>query len=383
MLFKDIPGNISVKKQLIAAVNNNRVSHAQMFYGRKGSAKLAIALAYAQFLNCENKNTEDSCNTCLSCLKHSNFSHPDLHIVYPVLKTKNTKKPISDHFIENWREFVKEKPYGSLSDWIDFFGTEKKQNQKGVISVDEVKNIHKKLILKNYEAKYRIVLIWMPERMELKTSNRLLKLFEEPPKRTVFVLVSENTNQLLPTIKSRIQTIKIQDFTPKNIVSYFKKKNLSLQKANELINLTEANLEKIRQILFKTENNNGLFSDFASWVRLSYKMDIKAMSKWVEEMSLKGRKQQKLFLSYATKMIRECLVYNFGSKNLLKTNEKEFKFIINFSPFIHERNSVLIVEKIEQSIQSIDRNANPKILLFDLTLQVAKLLKYKSRLIVK
>ena len=383
MLFKEIVGSLNTKKQLIEGVKNNRVSHAQLFSGNSGSAKLALAFAYAQFLNCDNRIADDSCNTCSSCLKYNNLSHPDLHIIIPVLKVNNIKSPVSDHFIGQWREFIRDNYYSSLNDWIDSFGTENKTGQQGTIYKDEANNIHKKLSLKNYEADYRVVLIWMPERMNLEVSNKLLKLFEEPPKGTIFILVSENANQLLPTIISRLQTIRVPDFTTEDIVQYFGENVLSLEKAKQLRNLTDADFGKISKILADKENDLDLFNDFSSWMRLSYKMDVQGISKWVDELSVRGRKQQKLFLSYAIKMVRECLIYNFASNSLLKSNENELAFLTKFSPFIHEKNSILIVEKLEESIKAINRNANAKILFFELSLQMVKFLKLNRKFAVK
>ena len=383
MLFKEVLGNSLMKKQLTDAVKNNRISHAQLFSGKSGSAKLALALAYAQFLNCENRTAVDSCGICSSCIKINNLSHPDLHLVVPVLKTKAVQNPVSDHFIGQWRNFITNNYYGSLNGWIDSFGTENKTGQQGTIYKDEANNIHKKLSLKNYEAKYRIVLIWMPERMNLEVSNKLLKLFEEPPKGTVFLLVSENANQLLPTITSRLQTLKIADFTTEDIVTYFGREALSLERAKHLRNLTNADLGKISQILDDKEGELDLFSDFSAWMRLTYKMDVQGISNWVDNLSLKGRKQQNIFLSYAIKMIRECLIYNFASSSLLKTNKNELAFLTKFSPFIHEENSVFIAEKLEESIKAINRNANAKILFFELSLQMVKFLRLKRKFAIK
>ena len=372
MLFKEIIGNSSVKRQLIDAVSNNRISHAQLFSGKSGSAKLALAFAYAQFLNCLNRTTVDSCGICSSCLKFNTQSHPDLHLIIPVLKTKEVQKPISDHFIGKWRDFITNNYYGSLNSWIDSFGTDNKSGQQGIIYKDEANNIHKKLILKNFEAEYRVVLIWMPERMNLEVSNKLLKLFEEPPKGTIFLLVTENSYQILPTIISRLQTINIADFTNEDIVNHFGEHNLSLEKAIQLRNLTNADLGEITKILKDKEAELDLFSDFSVWMRISYKMDVQGISKWVDSIALKGRKKQNLFLSYAIKMIRECLIYNFASNTMLKTNENELAFLAKFSPFIHEENGVMITEKLEESIRAINRNANAKILYFDLSLQMVK-----------
>jgi len=383
MLFKEITGNNAVKKQLIDAVRNNRISHAQLFSGKSGSAKLALALAYAQFLNCKNRTAIDSCGTCSSCLKFNNLSHPDLHLVIPVLKTKQVQKPVSDHFIGQWRNFITNNYYGSLNGWIDSFGTENKSGQQGTIYKDEANNIHKKLSLKNYEADHRIVMIWIPERMNLDASNKLLKLFEEPPKGTIFLLVTENINQLLPTITSRLQTIKVADFTAEDIIDHFGEQALTLEKAKQLRNLTNADLGKINLILEDREDELDLIADFSAWMRLTYKMDVQGISKWVENLSLKGRKQQNLFLSYSIKMVRECLIYNFASSTLLKTNKKEFAFLTKFSPFIHEENSVMITEKLEESIKAINRNANAKILFFELSLQMVKLLRLKRKFAIK
>ena len=191
MLFKEIPGNNKIKMQLVAAVKKNRISHAQLFSGNSGSAKLALAFAYARYINCNNKSHEDSCGRCSSCLKYNSLSHPDLLLIFPVLKAGVTKTAVSDNFVGLWRDFILKNMYGSLSGWIDILGSEYKTAEKGSIYKDEAISIRKKLALKNFEAKYRVVLIWMPEQMNIEASNKLLKLFEEPPNGTIFLLVSE------------------------------------------------------------------------------------------------------------------------------------------------------------------------------------------------
>ena len=381
MLFKDILGNNAEKKQLTEAVKNNRISHAQLFSGKSGSAKLALALAYSQYLNCENKIENDSCGSCSSCLKFSNLSHPDLHLIFPVLKVNGVKNPTSDSFVNQWRELILSNQYISINDWIDSFGTENKTGQQGSIYIDEAASIQRKLSLKNYEAKYRVVLIWMPERMNLTVANKLLKLLEEPPKGTIFILVSEDANNLLPTIISRLQALKISDFNPEDIVHYFG--GITLEKAKQLKNITDADLGKMIKIQQDSEGMLDLFEEFSAWMRLAYKMDVGGVSKWVDKISTMGRKHQKLFLSYAIKMMRECLILNFANSSLLKTNEKEHAFIRKFAPFIHEKNSVMIVEELEKSIKSINRNANAKILFFELSLKMVKFLKVKRKFALK
>ena len=380
MLFKDITGNDLVKKQLIDAVANNRISHAQLFSGKSGNAKLALAFSYAQYLNCENKSETDSCNNCSSCLKYKNLSHPDLHLIFPVLKVNGIKNPTSDSFVNQWRELVLENKFIDINDWIDTFGIENKTGQQGSIYIDEATSIQRKLSLKNYEAEYRVVLIWLPEKMNVTVSNKLLKLLEEPPKGTVFILVSEDANSLLPTIISRLQTLNVSDFTIEDVVDYFD--GVTLEKAKQLKNITDSDFGKIKKILNDTEGLLDLFDEFSSWMRLTYRMDVSVLSKWADKIASMGRKHQKLFLSYAIKMIRECLILNFGSSNLLKTNEKEYAFISKFSPFIHEGNSVNIIEELEKSIKAINRNANAKILFFELSLQMVKFLKVKRKFAV-
>ena len=382
MLFKDIPGNRFIKKQLVSTVKNGRVSHAQLFTGNSGSAKLAIAIAYARFLNCSKKLADDSCGTCLSCTKYNTLSHPDLHLIFPVLKLGGTKVNISDNFVNAWRNFIMKNIYGSLDDWINTFGKENKTGEKGTIYKDEVIAIHKKIALKNFESHYRVILIWMPEQMDAKTSNKLLKLFEEPPSGTIFLLVSENSKKMLTTIISRLQEIKINDFSSKDLFSFFKKNNLSPERIMELKNLADSDLGKMIQFLEDDIKEYDSFDDFALWMRITYKKDILSISKWVDSISTKGRKNQKLFLSYAIKIVRECLIFNFTSNKLLKTNEKEFDFISKFAPFIHEENSINIFEQIDRSINAIDRNANAKILFFELSLQMIKLLKVKRKFVI-
>ena len=275
MLFKEIIGNSTIKQQLIDTVKKNRVSHAQLFFGNTGNGKLALALAYAQYLNCENKTDIDSCGDCSSCFKYKNLSHPDLHLIFPVLKMPGSKTSTSDNFVNKWRSFVLENPYASLNDWSEIFDSNNKTGKQFLIYKDEADVIHQKLTLKNFESPYRVVLIWMPEKMNLEASNKLLKLFEEPPKGTIFLLISTSPNKLLPTIISRLQKIKVPDFTKNDILTYLDKSLIDTEKSKKLIAITGSNLGKILKI--ESEQLEGLdfFEQFASWMRLSYKTDMR------------------------------------------------------------------------------------------------------------
>jgi DNA polymerase-3 subunit delta' len=232
MLFAEIPGNTAIKQNLIKVVANNRVAHAQLFLGNSGSAKLALALAFAQYLNCEKRKETDSCNICHSCLMYNSLSHPDLHIIFPVLKINNIKNPLSDNFISQWREIVLENPYLSLTQWYQHLGAENKQ---GVIYKYEAEQLQKKVTLKNYESAFRVILIWMPEKMNHVTANKLLKLIEEPPKGTFFFMVTEDFEKLLPTITSRMQMVKTKPFKTENITNYLEqKKGLLAEKSLQI-----------------------------------------------------------------------------------------------------------------------------------------------------
>jgi len=377
MLFSEIPGNTTIKKQLINSVKNNRVSHAQLFSGKDGCAKLSLALAYARYLNCNNRTDEDSCGVCSCCIKYQNLSHPDLLLIFPVFKNRTDKLAISDNFVEKWRDFILKNPYQSLNSWTNNINIEKKSVEKVSIYKDEVLSLHKKLALKNFEALNRVVLIWMPELMSNDTPNKLLKLFEEPPKGTIFLLVSESPNLLLPTIRSRFQDVQVKNFSSDEANMALKKINVSIEKINQLKSIAGASLSEMIKLLDDDINSKILFNDLSSWLRLIYKTDIVNISNWVESISLNGRRAQKLFLSYTIKMIRECLIFNFANKDLLKVNDKELEFISKFAPFIHEDNCILIIEELEKAIKSINRNANSKILFFELSLKMVKFIKAK------
>ena len=378
MLFAEIPGNTAIKQNLIKVVANNRVAHAQLFLGNSGSAKLALALAFAQYLNCEKRKETDSCNICHSCLMYNSLSHPDLHIIFPVLKINNIKNPLSDNFISQWRERVLENPYLSLTQWYQHLGAENKQ---GVIYKYEAEQLQKKVTLKNYESAFRVILIWMPEKMNHVTANKLLKLIEEPPKGTFFFMVTEDFEKLLPTITSRMQMVKTKPFKTENITNYLEqKKGLLAEKSLQIARLANGNLNTALQLSQTEIKEETHLKEFQSWMQICYKANLKELAKWTDEIAKNGRENQKEFLQYSLKLIRDCLLVNTLNESLLKTDKEETIFVRNFAPFIHGENSVSIFEKTEKAIKNIERNANPKILFYELSLQMMRLLKVKRKL---
>ena len=381
MLFKEIPGNKIVKKELINSVTKNRIAHAQLFLGKSGNAKLALAIAFAQFLNCEERGETDSCNSCHSCLMYNSLSHPDLHLIFPVLKINKIKHPVSDNFISQWREIVSDNPYLSLTDWYKYFDAENKQ---GAIYKHEAQQLQKKVALKNYESAYRVILIWMPEKMNLTCANKLLKLIEEPPKGTFFLMASEDFEKLLPTITSRMQIVKTKPFSTEEIISFLEtQKGIIKEKALTIAAIANGNINKAINLSQNEIKENGSLKDFQKWMQICYKVNLLELVSWTENIAKKGREHQKEFLQYALKIIRACLILNINNQSILKLQKEEENFVSNFASFIHGKNSISIFERLEKSVYGIERNANPKILFYELSLQMMRLLKVKRKLAKK
>ncbi|OUV71889.1 MAG: hypothetical protein CBC83_07295 [Flavobacteriales bacterium TMED123] len=377
MLFSEIPGNNKVKQELISSVKKGRIAHAQLFLGNPGNAKLSLAIAYAQFLNCEHKKEDDSCNNCYSCLMYNQLTHPDLHIIFPVLKINKIKNPISENFIAEWRKLILENPYISPQDWYQYLGVENKQ---GVIYKHEARDLQKKLTLKNYESAFRIVLIWMPEKMNHVTANKLLKLIEEPPNGTYILMVSEDYEQLLPTIISRTQIIKNKPFNSQEVASFLKKeKGISNEKAEIITINAKGNMNKAIQLCVDEIEEVSSIEAFQKWMQICYRVSLNELSSLTDEFAKKGRENQKVFFQYSSTVIRECLMFNVFNKELSLDNKQE-RFVKNFAPYINEENSVSIFERLEKAIKNIERNANPKIIFYELSLQMMRLLKVKRKL---
>lgn len=379
MRFRNIVGSQKIKEQLLESVKNNRISHSQLFFGPSGNEKILLALAYAQYINCIKKTSEDSCGSCSSCIKHQSLSHPDLHFIFPVLNTKEFKHPISENFLKEWREVIFQNPFLSLEDWIETLKLKTKNTQLQIYK-HESEEIQKKIILRNYEAKTKVFFIWLPEKMNTTAANKLLKTIEEPTKQTVFLMVSENIKEILPTIKSRTQLIRTKKPTLKEAQAYLKPEEKNIDQAYFI---TDGNVGKILRLQNENFSTEQYLNNFISWMRACYKIDIQGIAKKTNEISQQNNTQQTTFLEYAIKIIRDCLIYNYSEKKLLQTNKKEQEFIKKFARFIHGKNSINMTEKLEETIRFLNRNANSKILFFELSLSIAKLLQIKSTTIKK
>ncbi len=374
MQFKEVIGHNKIKEKLIHTIKGNRVSHAQLFLGSEGSGNLALAIAYAQYVSCENKQENDSCGVCPSCTKFQKLVHPDLHFVYPVSTSKTVKKdPVSDDYIAQWRETIIENPYINHNKWYEIIDVENKQ---GIISKNESYEIIKKLNLKTFESEYKIMIIWLPEKMNASAASKLLKLIEEPPSKTLFLMVSENSEQILPTILSRTQLIKIPKIDSESMRNALCDRfGLSPEKANDIAHLANGNYFDAQNLISLTEEDNDNFDQFTQFMRLSYQRKVIEIINWVDEISRIGREKQKSFLAYSLRLVRENFMLNINNKELVYLTKKELEFSEKFSQFINQENVYQIYEELNKAHSDIEMNAYNKIVFLDLALKIIKLIK--------
>jgi len=383
MLFRDVIGQKRLKSKLIDTVKKNRISHAQLFLGKSGNGGLPLAIAYVQYINCKQKGESDSCGVCSSCIKIQKLAHPDLHFVFPVNTNKKVKgKAISSDFMQEWREICAEKGYFDLREWNEKIEIENKQS---FISVLESQEIIKKLSLKSYQSDYKILIIWKAELMHRSASNKLLKLIEEPSANTLIILVCEDEEQLLSTILSRVQLIKIPGIESEELQKFLiKKVNCKPESARKIASFSNGDLIQAQLEVQQSEESNYFFELFKQWMRACYEADVTKINQWVEEVSSKnlGREGQKRFLNFSLEVVRASMINNYGDKTLASFAEKEDAFIQKFSPFIHENNLISIIALMEEAHYHISRNLFAKIIFMDISLKFANLLRVKKRTFV-
>lgn len=372
MLFKDIPGLQETKQTLIQAVQKGQIAHAQLFFGNEGSANLAMALAYTTYLNCENRQETDSCGQCAACSKINKYIHPDLHFVFPVATTKKvTKDALSEHFLPEWRNYLKENMYSNLSEWCSFIATENKQP---IISAEESRAIIQKLSLKAYEAKFKVLLIWLPEHMNTTSANALLKILEEPPLRTVFLLVSHSIEKLLTTILSRTQLIRIRPFTSQEIWNILvDTKQVEAKRAVQIAYLSDGNLQEAFRLTKENLNDNHLW--FRDWMRLCFRANFTELVEWAEKFSKLNREGQKSVLSYGMGMVRETLVYAYKDIQLTRLEGEELTFVEGFSKIMNPKKAELLYNQFNDASYHLERNASAKIVFLDTSLAITGIIK--------
>lgn len=378
MLFNDIIGLENIKSYLAKTVKEDRIPHAQLFVGAEGSGNLAMAVAYAQNILCSNNKDEAACN-----LKCNKLTHPDLHFAFPVATTDRVKsKPISDNFLTEWREFLLKNPYANLFDWFMELGVANKQGQ---IGKDEAVLIAKKLALKSFEGGYKIMLIWMAEKMNNAAANKLLKLIEEPPKKTVLILIAEDEEQIIKTILSRCQVLHFPKVSEENIIKeLISKQQLSENVAQKIAHQANGNWNRALHLVHHDESDNQFETWFITWIRAAFRARgnaqvIENLIDWSNEIAKSGRETQKQFLTYCLHFFRQALLLNYKADKLVYLETSTSNFDLNkFAPFIHSNNIEGINETLNEAIYHIERNGNAKIIFLDISIKLTRLLHTKE-----
>ena len=382
MLFRDILSLDHIKSHLVSSAESGRIPHAFLFIGPEGSGTLPMAIAYAQYILCSNSGGENDSGDETCNIKCNTLSHPDLHFAYPVANTAKVKShAVSDHYIEEWRQFVGEQVYGNLFDWYRLIGIERKQGQ---IGVDEAHDIVKKLSLKSYEGGYKVMLIWMAETMNTSAANKLLKLIEEPPEKTVIILIGEDESQILQTIRSRCQLISFPPLPEQAIGDALVEKGLEREEAMRLAHEANGNYNKALDLMNSDSEDLVFEKWFVQWVRSAFKAKgnksaIHELILWSEEVAKTGRETQKNFLRYCMAVMRQAMLINYGASELayMKIHVDGFQ-LEKFAPFVHENNILSIVEELESAIYHVERNGNSKVIFTDLSIRLTRLLHTKA-----
>ena len=372
MQFRDIVGQNEIKKYLLRSVQENRISHAQLFLGPEGSGSLPLALAYAQYISCQSRQADDSCGECASCRKYQKLIHPDLHFSYPFFARHKEDTAIT--FLNTWREAFLTNPYLGLDEWRHQLEAENKQAN---INIAECHQIIQKLSLKPFESEYKVLIMWLPEYLD-KEGNTLLKIIEEPPQKTLFLLVAQNQDQILNTILSRTQLIKVNRLTDEDIRDYLvETHHVDAERALQVAYLSDGNLQTARNLYREDANNN--FELFSNWLRLCFGNKVSQLTEYVERLAKMGRENQKDFLRYGIHFIRECILILSGAESLVRLPSAEREVAVNFSAKVLKLNQAdAIISELEKAHYHIERNANPKILFLDVSLQFIKILKFNT-----
>ena len=403
MQFEKIIGQKETKEQLVQMVQHNRLSHALLFLGKEGSGALSLAMAFAQYIVCEKVNGKktaasepslfgetsligdelsvinDSCGVCSACIKANQLMHPDIHYSYPVITKKLGEKPISTDFISEWREFFSIHQYGNVYDWLQFIHAENKQ---GNITAEECNDINRKISLKSFESEYKILIIWMPEYLT-KNGNKLLKLIEEPPPNTLFILVAENEGPVLPTILSRTQLVKIPLLTNTEIeVALEIASGVKIEKAQQIAALSEGNYREALQLLQNVEDDWQLI--LREWLNMLVKKNLAGQVKWIDDISKQGREKQKQFLKYFTHLLEQAirlksipsLIKNAETANI----EQDFALRLNKLCSIPQQEA--IINELDKASYYVERNANGKMLFHALSIKLYHIISNNSLILV-
>lgn len=373
MSFADIIGQEEVKQHLMRLLMENKLPHAIMLCGPRGAGKLPLALAFAQTLLCQHPTDDGACGSCSDCQMTSLWAHPDLHFSFPVFKGKSTDHPVSEDFLPQWREQISRCPYFDTEEWLEDIGAE---NQQIVIYVQESDNLQKKLALKSSQGGRKVVVIWLPERMNEQTGNKLLKLIEEPPVGTYFLLVSQEPDMVLGTIQSRVQRINVPALPEEDISKALQERHsMPEEDANLLAHIAQGSYTEALKRMQNDSEQQQFFDLFVQLMRHSYARRIKDIHQWSLVVSELGRERQKRMLEYFQQQLRENFIYNFHKPQINFLGREEENFSTRFAPFINQHNVVGIMAELSDAQRDISQNVSARMVFFDLALKMIVLLK--------
>ncbi len=373
MKFSEVIGQEGVKQHLIKTVKNSRVSHAQLFLGPPASGKLSMAIAYAQYINCRNRTDTDACGVCPSCVKYGKLAHPDLHFIYPTARARDIDKPTSKDFIKDWRELLIEKnTYIQLTDWYEKIGIEKKQ---AIINARDCSDIINTLNYKSYEAEYKVMVIWMVEKLFHAAAPKILKILEEPPEKTLFILVAESQENIINTILSRTQLVKFNPIADEALEAALEEQGYDPAAVRDAVRVAGGNYVEALKLAAQPDSESQNYTWFTTWMRCCYKGKFTEIIDFVNDIARVNRDAQKGMLKYGLRIIRESFLEGLKQQDLTRMSRRESDFTVRFHKFIHPGNVRLIADELNRSMAHIDRNANPNVLFLDASIKLAQYLK--------
>ena len=370
MFFRDVIGQDNLKRQLISSAQKGVVPHSQLFCGQAGCGTLPLAFAYARYLNCTERSDSDACGQCASCLKYNEIVHPDLHFIFPMVQ--EGKKTVCDDYLSEWRTFLSTRVYFDLNMWLDEINAAK----QALIYSKESDEIMRKVSLRIYEATYRILFIWMPERMHATCANKLLKVIEEPPPNTIILMVSDDPARILGTILSRSQRINVKPIDVQTLAQFARLQyEIEDENAQHIARMAHGNYLQMIEILHESEENAFFLQQFVTMMRNSWAKNVKGMKIFADSLASLGKDRQRNFLAYCQRFIRENFIYRFQTSEMNYMNQDEANFSINFAPFITERNVFDLMYELTEADRHLAQNVNAKMVFFDLVLRITTLLK--------